>query len=266
MKLISLLFLLLLGSLACTQNAPADSGVTKKQQSAQQSSIYQPNSARDLITHWKNHYADQSIRAFTFEQETIRFKDGQATDTALWYEAVQYPDQFRIDFGNGSEGNINLWRRDSVYVLREGEWKHRGPKVQESLILKGALYQLPVDTTLAKLTAVGIDTAIFRKAMLNERSMYVIGASTGDDTSPQMWVDAERRNVVKRTSRLTNGKTLAVVYDDFVQVDGYWVESWVEFLLDGTLIQTERYKNIQIRDELPQEIFDPNLFSNHFWY
>jgi len=228
--------------------------------------VYQPDNTRNLIAYWKDRYAKNSLKSFTFAQETIRLREGEDPDTSLWYEAIRYPDQFRIDFGHGSEGNINLWRSDSVYVLRKGELVHRGDKVQEALLMKGALYHLPIDTTLSKLRAIGVDPSVFHTAIYEGRPAYVIGAVPESDSIPQIWVDAERRNVLRRSSKLPNGKLLEVRYDDFVQSGGHWLESWVAFYLDGKLIQTERYKDIDVQPELPEGVFEVERFGEVFWY
>lgn len=227
---------------------------------------YQPDNTRNLIAYWKDRYATHSLKSFTFAQETIRFREGEAPDTSLWYEAIRYPDQFRIDFGHGSEGNINLWRNDSVYIIREGEQVHRGEKVQEALLMKGALYHLPIDTTLAKLSSIGINPELFHTATYKDRPAYVIGTVPEADSIPQIWVDAERRNVLRRSSKLPNGKLLEVRYGDFVQIEAHWLESWVAFYLDGKLIQTERYKDIDVQPELPKGVFEVERFGEVFWY
>jgi hypothetical protein len=227
---------------------------------------YQPDNTRNLLAYWQDRYAATSLRAFTFDQITIRFKEEVATDTSLWHEAVQYPDQFRIDFGDGREGNINLWRNDSLYVLRDGAISHHDKKIQESLLMKGALYHLPPDSLIARFQAVGIEHTVFHKSTYQGRQAYIIGASPQENDRPQIWVDAERRNVVKRVSKLPNGKVLEVQYGDFLQLKGHWVESWVAFYLDDQLIQTERYKNIDVQPTLEEGTFHPTRFKESFWY
>lgn len=225
---------------------------------------YQPESTRNLIAYWKDRYASESLKSFTFLQETTRYRDGKAEPTTTWYEAVRYPDQFRIDFGNFEAGNINLWRQDSIYVLRKGAWAHRAPEIQASLLMKGGLYHYPVDTTLAKLTILGIDTSVFQDTTYNDRETYIIGKVA--NTEPQVWLDAARRTVVKRINRLNDGQLLEVRYGEFVQVNGHWVESHVAFYIEGQLIQTEVYRDIDTEPELTEDIFNPDQLQGTTWY
>ncbi len=224
-----------------------------------------PNNTRALIGTWKDRYSDKALKAFTFVQETIKFEGGQPTDTSTWYEVIQYPDLFRIDFGGRDSGNSNLSRNDSIYVLRKGEMVHTGKEVQEFLI-EGGLYYLDVETTLEKLRAKDIDPNKFYRKTYQGRETIVIGAKDQSDLSPQIWLDEERRYAVWRLSKMRDGRLLEVRYSDFKRKKGHWIETKIDFLVDGELIQTERYQNIKINPELNPDIFDPKKFTNRFWY
>ena len=227
---------------------------------------YQPNSVANLIRYWKDRYAEDRLAAFTFEQETVQIKDNHVRDTSIWYEAVQYPDQFRIDLGNKDDQNINLFRNDSIYVLRQGQLVRQSKKIQTSLLLEGALYDLPVDSTLAKLEFSNINTSVFSSGIYEGRPAYIIGALEGDKKAPQIWLDSERRIVLRKISKTRNGGILDACYADFIDFNGHWIESWVEFYIDGKLVQTERYRDINVNPVLKAEIFDPSVFQNHYWY
>lgn len=227
---------------------------------------FQPDNTRDLIAYWKDQYSDEQLEAFTFVQETIRFVEGAPNDTSTWYEAIQYPNLFRMDFGDRKSLNRNLFRNDSIYVLRNGELVHRGKEIQEFMILEGATYAVSVDSTLTMLKDIGLNTDYFYTIINKGRKTFVIGAQRGDSISPQIWVDAEWRNSVKRISKSKSGGTLKVIYDDFKMIDGYMLESWLEFYLDDILIQTERYNDIKVNPKLDPKIFDPTQFQKVYWY
>lgn len=227
---------------------------------------YYPTTVKTLLAYWNDRYHNQTANTITFEQETIRYKDDLPADTTLWYEAINYPDRFRIDIGEKTVQNRNLYRNDSIYVLRSGEIVHSGPRLHESLLLEGVLYKQPTSKLMRQLAEVGIDTLAFCHAEYDGRPIYIIGANKPDTTMPQIWLDAERRQIVRRFGKGKNGEVLEVRYADFRQIDGYWIESWVEFYLDGKLLQTERYRNIKMNPPLPDAIFDPGSFKEHFWY
>jgi len=229
------------------------------------SQMHQINSTEELFTYWKKQYSNEALKSFTFTQKTIRFKDGKPQDTSIWYEAIQYPDLFRIDFGSKEKANINLCRNDSLYALRDGEIVFAGEEIQEFLI-EGGLYFLQIEESLRKLKARGIDVSKFHETKYEGRPTYVIGTAKKDRSAPQIWFDKERRYVVWRLSKLKKGSIMEVRYDDFKKINGYWIESTVDFLIDGEMVQKEKYKNIDTNPELVPEIFKRTSFMDYYWH
>lgn len=222
-------------------------------------------SVKDLLTHWKTEYSDDALKAFSFVQTTVRYENGQVKDTSIWYEAIEYPNNFRIDFGEKS-GNSNLYRNDSIYVLRNDQIVHTDKEIQEFLLIEGGTYAYEIDTVLARLGRTGVDINKFRKDVYKDRTTYIIGAEKGDDTSPQIWLDSIHRGSVKRIIQRPDNKVLLVTYDNFQNINGFEIESWLEFFLDGELIQTEEYKQIMTNPDFDPNIFNPNKFQDTFWY
>ena len=107
---------------------------------------------------------------------------------------------------------------------------------------------------------------VFYTTNYKGRKTYVVGAMPNDSITPQVWLDAEWRNSVKRISKTRSGKVLKVTYDDFQNVDGYFIESWLEFYVNDTLVQTERYNDIKVNPNLDSSVFDPQLFGQSYWY
>lgn len=229
--------------------------------------VFTPKTVRALVQHWKENYQGEVLLSYTFTQETVRIRDGVAQEPAIWEEAVQYPSFFRIDLPKTEEGfNINLSRNDSVYVFRKGVIVDSSRQIQQFMIMEGSLYFDPIDSTLSKLQEVGIDTNLLTLSQYEQRPIYIIGAKEGDLTVPQIWLDAERRYNVRRFSRTGSGKLLEVRYSEFKAYEGHWMEHWLEFLVEGKMVQTERYTDIDIHPKLSKETFDRQQFDKHFWY
>src|SRR5947209_6162179 len=68
-------------------------------------------------------YNTKWYRTFTFNQTTLIYSNDSLKKTQTWYEAVQFPDKFRIDFGSKDSGNAVIFKGDSVYRLRNGVLK-----------------------------------------------------------------------------------------------------------------------------------------------
>ncbi|WP_222983885.1 hypothetical protein [Flagellimonas meishanensis] len=220
-----------------------------------------------LIAHIKENHSAGHLKAFTFVQETIRFNDGGTpTDTTTWYEAIRYPKDFRIDFGDTQNGNANINRNDSIYVYRGNKLVHSGPEIQEFLILEGGLFYYSIEETLNRLQKLGLDTSVLSKSTHKDRPIYIIGAKTGEVNKPQIWMDAEKLYVLRRFSLGKQGDLYEVNYDDYQDIDGHLIETWIEFKVDGKLIQTERYKDIDTNPVLNDTDFDPNFFGQAYWF
>lgn len=258
----------ILSWLVCLSTAVSlQSCAHQKTEESEQGESFEPRTVRALVQYWKETYRHEVLPAYTFTQETVRIRDGVAQEPAIWEEAVQYPSFFRIDLPKTEEGfNINLSRNDSVYVFRKGVIVDSSRQIQQFMIMEGSLYFDPVDSTLSKLQEVGIDTNLLTHSQYEERPIYIIGAQEGNLTVPQIWLDAERRYNVRRFSRTGSGKLLEVRYSEFKAYEGHWMEHWLEFLVDGKLVQTERYKDININPQLSKETFDRQHFDQHFWY
>lgn len=205
--------------------------------------------------------------AFTFVQRTIRFdENGQTRDSSTWYEAIEYPKNFRIDYGDLKNGNANIFRNDSIYAFRSGSLQRADLNPQQFLLMKGGLYHYKVKEVLSMLEDYGYDTSKFRSDQWNGRPVYVLGAEKGDEQSAQFWIDAKHYYLVRRISSTSNNNVLDVHYSDHIAGGGGWVEQTVKFYLDGRYIQIEYYEEIDTAPELPHSLFDPNAFGKAHWY
>ena len=223
------------------------------------------NNTTELLQAMNDKYKGKWFDQFTFVQETIKFDStGNETEKSIWYEAIDYPKKFRIDYGPLSAGNAVIFDKDSVWVFKENKFVRKAYSPREFLLMKGGLYHLTVDETIQQLEDYGYDCSIFRKDLLNGKPVYVIGAEKDDLKSKQFWIDTEHFYMVRRIS--TKKKTLDVIYRDHVFSNGGWVEQVVEFWVDGVYVQKEYYKEIDTNPQLSNDIFDHNMFGKTHWF
>ncbi len=213
-------------------------------------------STGQLLDAMQTRYRGKWFKEFTFEQQTIRYdRNGAVRDTAIWYEAVKYPNNFRID--NNPNGDFVLFRNDSSFRFRSYEFQRAAYEPQEFLLFKGGLYFRPVNTILDQLKAYGYDTSLFREDRFNGRRAYVIGAEKGDLTTKQFWIDADYFYSLRRISGIGGGRTLDLQYADHEKIDGGWVERTVTIFVDGRKVQIEYYLEIDTKPNLGNDVFDP---------
>lgn len=204
------------------------------------------------------------FKEFTFTQETIRYdQNGAVRDTAIWYEAVSYPDLFRIDYND--QGQFVVFRNDSSYRFKDYAFQRAALEPQEFLLFKGGMYYIPASSVKKKLEDYGYDISTFREDRFNGRRVYVVGAKSDDLNTKQFWIDADHYYTVRRISQVSNGKTLDVQYSNHKRVNGGWVEQVVTFYFDGRLVQVENYLDIQADKVLDKSIFNPSNPSK-YWY
>lgn len=221
-----------------------------------------------LLQKMKNHLGETGVKEYTFVQETIRFdQEGNPRDTTLWYEAMQFPDKFRIDFGSPTGGNTVIYREDSMYYFKEGELVRNQESPMELTLLEGGLAVWSVEKVLGKMKDLGYDTGIFREDEFGGAAVYVIGAEKGDLTAKQVWIDQEKLTTRRRIDPNPEGQLVEAVFDKFENHQGLWVESWVEFYIDGKLLQTEQYMDLQVNPGLNANLFAaPTLHNEGHWY
>jgi outer membrane lipoprotein-sorting protein len=209
------------------------------------------------------HYND-----YTFIQTTIRYEeDGSVRDTMTWYEAVSYPDRFRIDFGDPSRKTAVIYRNDSSYFFREGELVRSRQEYNPFLLLEGGLKCYKLKQVLRRMKTYGYDLGQFREDEWQGKPVFVVGAKNAEDLrSKQVWVEQERLIPIRRIDPQENGSLLEVNYSAFENHDGGWIETRVDFHMDGKLLQVEFYNEIDTRVELRPELFEPGAFGSWHWW
>lgn len=224
-------------------------------------------STKQLLKAMKKRYQGKWFSSFTFIQKTIRYKDGKAGKPSLWHEAIQYPNKFRIDFGDLKEGNSVVFAADSGYRFRQGKLVGKRYDPQYFLLMKGGLYHRKLKECLSILKKGGYQTNLFHKNTYKGRPVYVIGAKKGDLKTPQFWIDKEHFYVVRRmrANRRKANSILDVQYQNHKATGGGWVEQTVRFEVDGKLVQIEEYTKIDTSPRLPKSFFNPTQFGKAHW-
>ncbi|OJJ14050.1 hypothetical protein BKI52_44500 [marine bacterium AO1-C] len=234
------------------------------------------SSTKQLLKAMKKRYQGKWFNEFTFVQKTIRYtREGQPRDTALWYEAVRYPNNFRIDYGHPSKGNAVLFQADTAYRFQKGKLTGTRFNPQYFLLLKGGLYRRKLKECLKILKKGGYDIESFHTNTYQGRPVYVIGALKGDLKKPQFWIDQQHFYVIRRTQKINparqgpdKGKEriLDVQYQNHKATGGGWVEQIVRFEVNGRLVQIEEYTDIDTSPKIPKNFFNPDHFGKSHWY
>jgi outer membrane lipoprotein-sorting protein len=222
------------------------------------------NSAEQLITKMHDRYQNSWYRTLTFEQQSITHKPDGTTSTELWHEAMLVPGKLRIDFGDPKNGNGVLFANNRQYVYKSGKLANDKDRIHPLLVLGFDVYGQPVATTLQQLKDLHIDLATTHEEKFEGRSVVVVGAKSGDTTSPQFWIDKERLYFVRllQPDDKDPKTTEDIRFDDYKKVSGGgWVAEHVAVYSEGKLVFEEKYSDVKVNPTLKNDLFDPQHFS-----
>ena len=222
-----------------------------------------PKNGEELVAQMRERYLGKWYRTLTFTQKTT-FSDGRVE---TWYEALELPGKLRIDVAPLDSGKTLLFRNDSLYVFEQKKLKTSQPLVHPLMVLGFDVYRTPVAETVRKLKNLKFDLSKVHQTEWKGRPTYVVGATAGDTTSPQFWIDAERLYFVRSLEPSKKDPTIIneTIFDKYIPLDGGWVELEVLFLANGKQQVKEEYSNTKANVKLDPAIFDPTTWTAPGW-
>lgn len=226
-----------------------------------------PPTGLALLQSMRDAYGGRWYRTLTFTQQTTRRRADGSDTVSTWYESLRQSDsagtQLRIDVGDPAAGNGVLYSADSLWAMRGGHLAVARPGGNALLpLIEGVYFELAARTA-EELKPTGID---FQRPVLtgqwNARPVWIAGAaSASDTTSPQFWVDVERKVVVRAILvPAPTAPLMDVRLDSLVPLAGGWLATRCEFYVAGKVVQQEEYHDWAANVDLA-----PGLFQVATW-
>jgi hypothetical protein len=214
-------------------------------------------------------YAGRWYTTLTFVQKTRKPAPGGKETVETWYESLRHTDpqgtQLRIDVSPLSDGNGVLYTASETRRFKAGKQVALREGGNALLPLIEGVYVQPLERTVAELrpTAVDLSRPVI-PGTWEKRPVWILGATSGTDLrSPQIWVDVERKVVVRALLAPVPGAPLMDIrIGRFVPLAGGWLGTLCEFLVDGKLEQAEEYEDWKAGMALPEALFDPATFGS----
>lgn len=227
-----------------------------------------PTSGTDVVRAMHDRYAASWYRTLTFSQTTtLTLPDGPLSQQ--WLEAGKFPGRLRIDTDTAHRGGV-IYSGDSVYRFADGKLQGARADMNELLILGFDVYTQPVDRTVAILRARGIDLSKVSKGTFNDRPVFIVGATGGDTTAKQFWVDADRLlfvRLLETVSTNSGPRRFDYRFLHYVPYGDAWVSEEVVGLRDGKPSLHEVYANVRVNVPLDDATFDPTQYGKFTpWY
>lgn len=217
-----------------------------------------------LLKEMHARYHGKFYKHITFVQLNKLYRDSGQVEQSVWYEAFEYPGKLRVDFGPsvGKDGFIYL--NDTVYNFKDGVVVNKAYQLNESILLSGDIYCIPIPTVLNKLKNLGYDLTKFREDKWKGKPTYVIGAEAGNDSSRQFWIDREFLYLVKLVTN-DSGAVQETHYSEHQAKGKFYIEDEVKIMENGKLTKTERYAEVNPSVVLHESIFDPKHWGKVHW-
>jgi hypothetical protein len=221
-----------------------------------------PQSGVEVLRVMHDAYAGTWYRSLTFVQLTTIYKPDGSSNSSTWYESLRQTDahgtQLRIDQGDLAAGNGTLYTADSTWLVRGGKSTpaRAGGNVFLPLI-EGVYLQAP-ETTAQQLNGAGIDLAKTSRAEWGGHPAWIVGVtSVSDSLTPQFWIDAERKTLVRMVlSPAPTVPVLDIHLDGYVRLGTGWLATRVSMSSGGRPRQLEEYRDWKIPAMLPDDLFD----------
>ncbi|MEO7102980.1 MAG: hypothetical protein ABI311_06185 [Gemmatimonadaceae bacterium] len=213
----------------------------------------------DLIRLMHDRYVGKWYKTLTFTQATVRRTPADTMVHETWYESAKLPGRLRIDVGAPDGDPIILFARDSTFV-RRGSSKVVGRAGRNPLLILGFdIYTQPIERTVSVLREEGFDLSKMHEGTWEGRKVFIVGATPGDTTSQQFWVDADRLLFVRMLSPVAAGRpgTEDVRFEKYQPAGGGWLSTYVTASRAGKLIQSETYTDIRVNPPIPDSRMDP---------
>jgi hypothetical protein len=241
---------------ACARNAgPADAPTP-----AGAGGSAPATSTSDLVARMRARYDGKWYRTLSFVQNNTLYRTGGGEEKSQWMEYLAVPGRLRIDYLTTGNRSGLLVSDDTFYAFDNGKPVSKAKRIHPLLLLSADVYALPPEVTLRRIDSLGIDTTTFRRAQWQGRAAYVIGATDGDTTSNQFWVNADSLLVVRVIETRTAGpRTMSTDYhfNRYTDVGGFPVPVEVVMHRDGRPVFKEEYADVKANVDLPDALFDP---------
>jgi hypothetical protein len=226
------------------------------------SAMNAPKTGKDVIKTMYEKYGGKWYKTFSFNQTTEIYKNDSLIRSQTWYEQIEFPKNFRIDFGNADSGNAVIFRNDSSYIFKNSKLARTNYYQNDLLFLLGGMYFYPLDSAISKMEAFGFDLHKFHEDSWKGKAVYVIGAKKNEDSVNQVWFEKENYNLV-RMIKFENNRKEEALLENQVKLKGGFSETLVKFYIDDNLIQVEKYHDLKSNIYIDPSVFDPKNFRKN---
>ena len=202
-------------------------------------------SGSDILKTVHKKYYHGPCKSYSFTQYNTHYKADTISGHSSWFESIEFPDKFRIDFGNQQDGNFVIFKNDSVFNYKKGELVKTRSDSSTLLLLLGGMFYRDLDDVLRRLHKAHYATKVLSLQKWNGKDTYVIGAKEKDLASNQVWIDKQSLQVMRIVEKMNEEETMDMRFEAHKDWCKGYVETKVSFRRNGVLEQVEEYTEIR---------------------
>lgn len=199
----------------------------------------------DILKKMHSTFFQGPCKSYTFSQKNTHYKNDTVSGQSVWHEAIEFPDKFRIDFGERSEGNFVVFRNDSVYNYKKGQLFKSRSDSNSLLLLLGGMYYRSLEDVMVRIKNAGYDLSILSHQKWKSGEVYVIGAKVGDLQSNQIWVNKKTLRIERLIEKINEKDVMDMRFEAHQTWCKGSVETKVSFRRNGKLEQVEEYYDLK---------------------
>lgn len=220
-----------------------------------------PRTGTDVLAAMRAAYDGKWYHTLTFVQKTTFHRPDGTTQQQTWYETLRHTaagTQLRIDLGDLAAGNGVIFTPDSTFPVRGGTPAPPRGTGNEFLPLIEGVYVQSVAKTVKELAPMKVDLNRFSTGTWKGQPVWIVGAASAtDSTSPQFWVDTDRKLLVRMVIRPNESQPpLDVHLGGYVRAGNAWLATKIDILQGGRPVQIEEYTDWKVDVPVDAALFD----------
>lgn len=212
----------------------------------------QYKNGEDLVAAMHKRYYKAPCKIYSFSQRNTHYKADTVSGHSEWHEIIEFPDKFRIDFGDKAEGNFVVFKNDSVFNFKAGKQVKLRADSNTLLLLLGGMYYRNLEDVFARIKVQGYDLKIISSQKWNGEDVFVIGAGENDLSKNQFWVNKKTLRVLRIIEARGQNDQMDMRFEAHQDWCKGYVETKVSFRRNGKLEQVEEYYDIKEAKSFPE--------------
>jgi hypothetical protein len=199
----------------------------------------------DILKKMHTTFYKGPCKSYTFSQKNTHYKNDTVSGHSVWHEVIEFPDKFRIDFGEKADSNYVVFKNDSVYNFKKNALAKMRADSNTLLLILGGMYYRNFEDVVNRLKAAEYKLETLSLQQWNSEVVYVIGALEGDLQSNQIWVNKKTLQVERILEKINATDIMDMRFEAHQSWCKGFVETKVSFRRNGKLEQVEEYYDLK---------------------